>query len=75
VAFVRNQNPKPWAAITGTRRAILHPDLERRCDEDPDKRWVFAKCVHALRVWIPNLSLERNPTTTTTTPKRTAAGR
>jgi hypothetical protein len=61
VAFVMHQNLKPWAAITGPRRAILHPDLERRSDEDPDKRSVLAKCVHALRAWIPNVSPEHNP--------------
>ena len=39
----------------------LHPDLDRRDDEDPDKRWVLAKSVHALRVWVPDLPLDQNP--------------
>ena len=61
MALVQHENLKPWAAITGPERAILHPDLEGRPDEDPDKRWVLAKCVHALRGWIPNQPLAHDP--------------
>ena len=61
MALIEHANLKPWAAITGPRRAILHPDLERRNDEDPDKRWVLAKSVHALHVWEPDLPLDHNP--------------
>ena len=61
MALIEHANLKPWAAITGPRRAILHPDLEHRNDEDPDKRWVLAKSVHALRVWAPDLPLGQNP--------------
>ena len=53
MALIQHANLKPWAAITGPRRAILHPDLDHRNDGDPDKRWVLAKSVHALRVWAP----------------------
>ena len=34
MALIQHANLKPWAAITGPRRAILHPDLEHRNDED-----------------------------------------
>ncbi|MGA2928682.1 MAG: hypothetical protein ABSG43_22375 [Solirubrobacteraceae bacterium] len=61
MALVEHANLKPWAAITGPRRAILHPDLERRNDEDPDERWVLAKSVHALRVWVADLPLDQDP--------------
>jgi hypothetical protein len=61
MAVIVHANLKPWAAITGPRRAILHPDLERRNDEDPDKRWVLAKSVHALRVWTADLPLDQDP--------------
>ena len=61
MAVIEHANLQPWAAITGPRRAILHPDLERRDDEDPDKRWVLAKSVHALRVWEPHLPLDQDP--------------
>ena len=61
MALIEHANLKPWAAITGPRRAILHPDLERHDDEDPDKRWVLAKSVHALRVWVADLPLDHNP--------------
>jgi len=61
MAFIEHANLKPWAAITGPRRAILHPELERRGDEDPDKRWVLAKSVHALRVWVADLPLDQSP--------------
>ena len=61
MAPIEHANLQPWAAITGPRRAILHPDLERRNDEDPDKRWVLAKSVHALHVWKPDLPLDHDP--------------
>lgn len=61
MALIEHANLKPWAAITGPRRAILHPDLDHRNDEDPDKRWVLAKSVHALRVWAPDLPLSQDP--------------
>jgi hypothetical protein len=61
MALIEHANLTPWAAITGPRRAILPPDLERRNDEDPDKRWVLAKSVHALRVWIPDLPRDHDP--------------
>lgn len=61
MALIQHANLKPWAAITGPRRAILHPDLDHRNDEDPDKRWVLAKSVHALRVWAPHLPLDQDP--------------
>ena len=61
MALIEHANLKPWAAITGPRQAILNPDLERRNDEDPDKRWVLAKSVHALRVWEPHLPLDHSP--------------
>jgi hypothetical protein len=61
MALIDHANLKPWAAITGPRRAILHPDLERRGDQDPDKRWVLAKSAYALRVWVPGLPLGEDP--------------
>ncbi|MGA2930405.1 MAG: hypothetical protein ABSG43_31370 [Solirubrobacteraceae bacterium] len=50
MTLIDHNNIKPWAALASPLRASLHPDLERLPDEHPDKRWVLAKCVWAMRI-------------------------
>jgi hypothetical protein len=49
MALIEHNHLRPWAALVGGHRAVLHPTLDALAPEHPDKRWVLAKSVWAMR--------------------------
>jgi hypothetical protein len=59
MCLIEHDQIRPWAALAGPDRAYLRPQLDALPDDDPDKRWVLAKCEYAMRLEHQQLTRER----------------
>ncbi|MGA2926786.1 MAG: hypothetical protein ABSG43_12460 [Solirubrobacteraceae bacterium] len=59
MCLIEHNHIKPWAALAGPDRAYLRPELDALPYDDPDKRWVLAKCEYAMALEQQQLTRKR----------------